>query len=170
MSDLNIEAMFELKPITKEGIPRALEKVERYRLLNEPAEAESICRDILKVEPTHQKALVLLILTLSDQFNKISSKEAETLLPKLTDGYQRAYYTGIVMERLAKAALNRGTPGSDHDAYEWLEEALEAFEKASGIRPAGNDDAILRWNTCVRTIESHRLAPRAKEYHGPVLE
>lgn len=162
--------MFELKPITKEGIPRALEKVERYRLLNEPSEAESICRDILKVDHNHQKALMLLILTLSDQFSNISSKEAETLLPKLTDDYQRAYYTGIVLERLAKAALTRGTPGSDHDAYEWLEEALAAFEKAGTIRPAGNDDAILRWNTCVRTIESHRLTPREKEFTGPVLE
>src|SRR5262245_55012267 len=105
--------MFELKPITNEGIPRALEKAERYRLLNEPEEAESICRDILQVEADNQKALILLILTLSDQFNHISSKEAENLLPRLKDGYQKAYYTGIILERLAKAALHRGTPGSD---------------------------------------------------------
>lgn len=162
--------MFELKPITKEGIPRALEKVERYRLLNEPSEAESICRDILEIEPNHQKAVIMLILTLSDQFNRISSKEAESLLPRLKDEYQRAYYTGILDERLAKAALNRGTPGSHHDAYEWLEDAMKAFEKAAAIRPAGNDDAILRWNACVRTIESQKLSPREKEFGGPVLE
>ena len=162
--------MFELRPITKEGIPRALEKVERYRLLNEPAEAESICRDILMVEPDHQKALVMLILTLSDQFGKISSKEAESLLPRLKDAYQNAYYRGIVYERLAKAALNRGTPGSEHDAYEWMEEAMGAFEKAIASRPSGNDDAILRWNACVRTISSHKLSPREKEIINPMLE
>src|SRR5258708_11709975 len=117
--------MMELKPITKEGIPRALEKVERYRLLNEPAEAESICRDILEVDPGHQKALVMLILTLSDQFSKgITEKEAGSLLTRLKDDYQRAYYRGVILERLAKAALNRATHGSQFDAYEWLEEAM----------------------------------------------
>jgi len=42
--------MYELKRLTKEAVPRALEKAERYRLLNEPTEAESICQDILRVE------------------------------------------------------------------------------------------------------------------------
>src|SRR5882672_6162542 len=108
--------MIELKPITKEGIPRALEKVERYRLLNEPSEAESICRDILVVDPEHQKALVMLILTLSDQFSKgITDKEALNLLPRLKDEYQRAYYRGVILERLAKSALNRSTHGSQFD-------------------------------------------------------
>lgn len=162
--------MFKLKPITQAGIPRALEKVERYRLLNEPAEAESICRDILEADPNHQKAVMLLILTLSDQFNKVSPKEAQSLLPRLSDDYQRDYYQGIVLERLAKAAINRGTPGSEFDAYEWLEEAMESFERAAAHRPAGNDDAILRWNACVRTIEHHKLKPREIERNEPVLE
>jgi hypothetical protein len=34
---------FDLKPISIASIPRALEKAERYRLLNEPEQAESIC-------------------------------------------------------------------------------------------------------------------------------
>lgn len=162
--------MFKLKPITQAGIPRALEKVERYRLLNEPAEAESICRDILEADPNHQKAVMLLILTLSDQFNKVSPKEAQSLLPRLSDDYQKDYYQGIVLERLAKAAINRGTPGSEFDAYEWLEEAMESFVRAAAHRPAGNDDAILRWNACVRTIEHHKLKPRETERSEPVLE
>ena len=163
--------MHTLKPITKEGISRALEKVERYRLLNEPAEAESICRDILELEPDHQKALTMLILTLSDQFHSGTSyKEASNLISKLKDDYQRAYYSGIILEREAKAALTRGGFGSHHDAYEWLIEALEAFEKATAIRPAGNDDAILRYNACVRTIHRHHLTARVQESREPLLE
>lgn len=163
--------MHTLKPITKEGIPRALEKVERYRLLNEPAEAESICRDILELEPDHQKALTMLILTLSDQFhNGVPYKEASNLIGKLKDEYHQGYYKGIILEREAKAALTRGGFGSHFDAYEWLIEAIEAFEKAASLRPAGNDDAILRYNACVRTIQRHHLTPRAQETREPLLE
>jgi hypothetical protein len=163
--------MIELKPITKEGIPRALEKIERYRLLNEPAEAESICRDILSIEPGHQKALVMLILTLSDQFSKgVTAKEANSLMAHLTDEYQRAYYKGIILERLAKAALERSNHGGQFDAYEWLREAMEAFEQAATLRPAGNDDPVLRWNACVRTIERYRLSARGREHAEPPLE
>ena len=60
--------MFELKTLAAEAIPRSLEKAERYRLLNEPAEAESICCDILAVEPDNQQAIVTLLLALTDQF------------------------------------------------------------------------------------------------------
>ncbi len=163
--------MIELKPITKEGVPRALEKIERYRLLNEPAEAESICRDILNVDPGHQKALIMLILTLSDQFSKgVTEKEASTLLNQLKDNYQRSYYRGIILERLAKAALTRSGHGGHFDAYEWLLEAMEAFEEAGAIRPPGNDDSLLRWNACARTIERYRLSPRGKEMAEPPLE
>jgi uncharacterized protein YeeX (DUF496 family) len=162
--------MHTLKTITKEGIQRALEKVERYRLLNEPSEAESICRDILQVEPDNQKAIAMLILSLSDQFhNGLSDKEAKSLIEKLRDDYQRNYYTGILLEREAKAAIHRGSYGSNFDAYEWISEAMEAFDKAAAIRPAGNDDSILRYNACVRTIQRHHLTERA-ESREPSLE
>ena len=59
--------MFELKPISHESVAGALAKAERYRLLNEPGEAESICRDILEIEPGNQQALISLILALTDQ-------------------------------------------------------------------------------------------------------
>ena len=59
---------FELKTISKAGIPEAISKAELYRSLNEPEEAESICRDILAVEPEHQLALRLLGLAITDQF------------------------------------------------------------------------------------------------------
>ncbi len=57
--------MFQLKLISKDTIPRALAKAERYRLLNEPQEAESICLDILCVEPDHHEALVMLLLAIT---------------------------------------------------------------------------------------------------------
>ena len=60
--------MFQLKPLHKDAIPAALAKAERYRLLNEPGEAESICLDVLQVDPGSQDALVMLILALTDQF------------------------------------------------------------------------------------------------------
>jgi uncharacterized protein YeeX (DUF496 family) len=162
--------MHTLKTITKEGIQRALEKVERYRLLNEPAEAESICRDILEIDSGHQKAIAMLILSLSDQFGHgLSGKEAHSLIDSLKDDYKRKYYLGIVLEREAKAAITRGNFGSHFDAYEWIVEAMEAFEKAAAARPAGNDDAILRYNACVRTIARHHLTARVKD-NEPLLE
>ncbi|MEX2593703.1 MAG: hypothetical protein WD426_13095 [Anditalea sp.] len=156
--------MSELKTINKEAIPRALEKVDRYRLLNDPAEAESICRDILTIDPGNQEALVSLILTLTDQFNKGTTiQEANSLRSQLKDDYKREYYSGIILEREGKAALLREFPDSKHDAYEWLKDAMEAFERADSLRPADNNDAKLRWNACFRTIEKHHLTPRPKE-------
>jgi hypothetical protein len=156
--------MKKIKSITHEGLALALEKAERYRLLNEPSEAESICRDILELEPDNQKAIVLQILTLSDQFeNGTSDTEAKNLLKKIEDNYQRIYYRGIILERLAKATLNRGALGASFDAYEWLTDAMKAFEDAERIRPAGNDDAILRFNTCLRIIQKHNLHERQRE-------
>ena len=43
--------MLELKPISREAIPGALDKAERYRVLNESREADSICSDNVQVDP-----------------------------------------------------------------------------------------------------------------------
>src|SRR3954465_14231818 len=102
----------ELKPITREGIPAALQKAERYRLLNESSAAESICLDVLEIEPGNQEALVSLILAITDQFAEEMSEgvhRAREYLPRLTDSYERAYYAGIICERRARAQLQRGT-------------------------------------------------------------
>ena len=56
--------MYELKPLSREAIPAALEKAHRYRLLNEALEAESICRDILAADPVNQEATVTLLLAI----------------------------------------------------------------------------------------------------------
>ncbi|MCG8306180.1 MAG: hypothetical protein MI975_02235 [Cytophagales bacterium] len=153
--------MNKLKPISKQGIPRALQKVERYRLLNNPIEAESICRDILELEPDNQEAIKMLVLTLTDQFGHgVSSNSPNELLPRIKDEFSRIYLKGIILERQAKTSLYRGLPNSQHDAYEWLNEAMEAFQKADELSEDDDDDAILRWNACLRTIEKYHLTAR----------
>ena len=155
--------MFNLRPLHQEAIPAALEKAVRYRLLNEPGNAESICLDVLQLEPENQQALVTLLLAMTDRVAKgyaIGDTQINEILARLSDPYERAYYTGIVAERRAKVRLASGTPHSKLAAYDLLYKAMTWFEKAEALRPHGNDDAILRWNTCVRIIQNNQLMPR----------
>jgi len=167
-----IEAMFELKPISREAIPEALVKIERYRLLNEPWQAESICLDVLRIEPDHQQVLVMLLLSLTDQFGKgVSAAGAREVLGRLDREYDRAYYAGIIAERWAESLLRQGSPGAGFAAYQSLREAMEYYERAETMRPAGNDDALLRWNTCARILMRNReLRPRGEEAFEPAFE
>jgi hypothetical protein len=150
--------MFELKPLSKEALTSALEKAERYRLLNEPWEAGSICRDILEADPENQEARIVLLLSLTDQFrtdggaNAKSMARAREVVEGLSGKYERAYYSGIICERKAKVILARSGPGSGAVTYDWLRRAMEWYEKAEALQPPGNDDAVLRWNTCARII------------------
>ena len=157
---------FQLKTISADGIPHALEKAERYRLLNDPAQAESICRDILAVDPDNQQALRILILTLTDQFGAHAAggaaREARTHILQLADEYERAYYTGLVYERetrtyLARKNVVRSAP------YDGFRQAMEWYERAEQLRPPGNVDAVLRWNSCVRAIEGEQLEPAVEQ-------
>jgi hypothetical protein len=165
--------MFQLKPIHKDAVNQALEKANHYRLLNEPGAAESICLDVLEIEPENQQALVMMLLAMTDRLTKgyaVGASKAKEVLPRIKDEYQRAYYEGIICERQAKARLQQGGAGSGHDAYEWLRDAMECYERAEAIRPAGNDDPILRWNACARIIMRNNLAPRAADTSEPYLE
>jgi hypothetical protein len=158
--------MGDLKQLHKDAIPAALEKAERYRLLNEPGEAESICLDILAVDPENQTAIITLLLALTDRFEKgygVSETQTKELLARMKSEYDRAYYSGIVAERRAKMKLRQNTPDCRFQAYDFLREAMEWFGKAEGLRPSGNDDAILRWNTCARIITRNNLVPREPE-------
>ena len=164
--------MFQLKLISRESIPLAIEKAERYRLLGEPGLAESICLDILEADPQNTKAIVILLLAITDQFGSTSSGDvnrARQLLPKLQNDYEKNYYAGIIAEREGMAILNRRTHGQ-FAVYEWLTEAMEFFEKAETIRPQGNDETIMRWNTCARLIMRHNLKPINERYVEPPLE
>ncbi len=143
----------ELKSISRSGIPEAVSKAELYRALNEPEEAESICLDILAVEPDHQLAIRLLGLAITDQFTGEAFDrygEAEKSFHSLAHPYERLYYTGILYERRAKAQLRAGRPA--HIVRPLFEEAMRCFADAEAIRPPENDDAILRWNRCVRLL------------------
>ena len=146
---------YKLKSISKDAIAEATAKADWYRLLNEPGEAESICRDVLAVDPEDQTALRLLGLSITDQFRGAPSDrraEAEAAFQRLADPYERLYYTGIARERFAKAQLAAGRP--PHTLIVLFEDALSWFERAEEIRPAGNDEVILRWNRCARTLNA----------------
>jgi len=164
---------FELKILSPEAVSRALVKAERYRLLQEPVEAESICLDALQVEPENHEALVTLLLALTDQFAEDRPRavaEAFQVVGRLDDPYDHAYYCGIVWERRAKALLHRGGMGSGPQVYACLREAMTWYERAEAIRPAGNDDPLLRWNTCARLImRDQRLTPPVAEERGEPL-
>ena len=166
--------MPELKPITREGIASALEKAVRYRLLNEPHAAESICLDILAVDPENADAHATLVLAITDQFDLAHGEllpNARDAVAHLTDPYSQAYYNGIICERWAKAVLRRGVPGSSELAYEWIEKAMDWYARAESIRPAGDDDPLLRWNSCVRLLAANpRLKPRESEEYEPSFE
>ena len=162
---------FELKPISKSGVAEALEKAERYRLLNEPSLAESICLDVLHIDPQNQQALVMLLLALTDQFGHgVAPGKAREILPRLASEYDRQYYAGIIWERLAHAQLRKGSPNAAFTAYDGFRQAMECYEKSGALRPPGNDDAILRWNTCARILmRNPNLRPRPDEAYEPVL-
>lgn len=160
---------YQLKAISKDAVPEATAKADWYRLLNEPGEAESICRDVLAVDPTDQTALRLLGLSITDQFRGAPSDrraEAEAVFQRLADPYEQLYYTGIARERFAKAQLAVDRP--PHTLIVLFEDALSWFERAEKIRPSGNDEAILRWNRCARTLNS--LSGSDREHESAALE
>jgi hypothetical protein len=158
---------FPLKPISREGVPAALQKAERYRVINDPTSAESICLDVLAVEPGNQQAVVTLLLAITDQINEepvAGARRAREVLPRLDSEYKRAYYEGIICERCAKAQLRSGSLRPAGMTYQWLREAMSWYEKAEASRPAGNDESILRWNTCARLLALHdHLRPDEEE-------
>ena len=162
---------FQLKPISKGGIAEALQKAERYRLLSEPSLAESICLDVLHIDAENQEALVMLLLALTDQFGHgAAPAKAREVLPRLKSEYEREYYAGIIWERSAHAQLRKGSPNAAFTAYDGFRQAMECYEKAEAVHPSGNDDAILRWNTCARILmRNPNLRPRPDEAYEPVL-
>lgn len=162
--------MAHLRRIAKAAVPSALEKALRYRLLNEPFEAESICRDVLIVEPDNQDALTTLLLALTDQFDKefaVALERAKEVVPQFAGEYEREYFSGIIHERWAKAQMVRGMPGSF--AYSWLREAMDHYEKAAAISRPDDADADLRWNTCARMLDRRDdLQPQSANVHHDV--
>jgi hypothetical protein len=169
------DAERRLKPITAAGVAAALQKAHRYRVLNDPTAAESICLDVLAVDPGNAEALVMHLLAITDQFasgaGAADLARAEEAAARLDDAYRNAYYSGIVCERWAKAMLQRAAPRAHQMAHDWLAQALAHYELAEAQRPPGNDEAILRWNTCVRLMQRDtRIRPAEAEAWEPGLE
>ena len=159
----------ELKPLHKSAISSAMEKANHYRLLNDPENAESIFRDILEHDANDQQAIIGLILTLSDQFGDSMSqqKEACNFAGQLSDEYLKFYYLGIIRERAGRKMLARNSPGCKHHAFDLFQEAMENFEEAENLSKDDNDDAVLRWNSCLRTIRKRKLAARPEDNYVP---
>jgi tetratricopeptide (TPR) repeat protein len=159
----------KLKTISRSCIPEAISKATLYRYLNEPEETESICHDILAADPENQVALRTLGAAITDQFTGNPSDryaEAEGVIQRLSDPYERQYYTGLIYERRAKAQMRIGRP--PQVLIGLFKEAMHYFAEAEKIRPPDNDDAVLRWNRCVRLLEAF---PQAQaEQAEPVLE
>ena len=154
----------KLKMISKEGIEEALSKATLYRYLNEPEETESICHDILAVEPGHQLALRMLGLAITDQFTGQGwdrHVEVEEIFQRLSDAYERHYYMGLLYERRAKAQMRTGRPANGFLGL--FHEAMRHFEEAERIRPPQNDDAMLRWNRCVRLLQNFPAVEGAEQ-------
>ena len=164
--------MFELKRLSPDGIDRSLEKAHLYRLLNEPEEAESICLDVLAIVPANQRAIVTLLLALTDQFPHEPAeayRRAQEVLPRLDCEYSQNYYAGIIAERRANMLLVGRAAGAESAAYELYRKAMEYYERAEAAAEPGNDDARLRWNTCARQITRHGLKPAPAESREPLM-
>lgn len=157
----------ELKTISTTGIAEALSKAQLYRSLREPEESESICHDILLADPDNQSALRLLGLSITDQFTGQATDryaEAEAVFRQLTDPYTHHYHLGLLTERRAKAQMHVGRPS--YVVVALLEEAMRRFEEAEKIRPAANDESILRWNRCVRLLQKLPHSEQHDATHG----
>jgi len=145
---------YELKRLPRANLEAAIAKAAHYRDLNQPEEAESICRDVLDVDPGNQAAFKLLGLAITDQFpgGQVGLlEEAVAAFERLAEEYERVYHVGVAWERAAKAHLERGEA---HSAVTSFEHALRLFQKAEAMRP-DSPDPILRWNRCVRLLSNH---------------
>jgi len=150
--------MIQLKKISSDFIGEALRKADKYRMLNHPKTSESICRDVLEVDPDNQQAVHLLIVSVSEQFantnrySDIRLRHADEWISHVKDEYQRLYLSGLIRERWAKARI-RDLPGPD--LYEYFHEAMEFYEQAEKIKPEGDESTTIHWNLCARQINRH---------------
>jgi tetratricopeptide (TPR) repeat protein len=155
---------YSLKPLPRTSLDAALEKAAHYRDLNQPEEAESICRDVLDVDGHSQRAWKLLGLALTDRFSSRQVglvEDAIAAFEHLEDTYERTYHLGVAWERSAKTHAERN---ETHSAVTAFEHALALFEKAQSMRP-DSPDPVLRWNRCVRLLCSPPLAAALQTPH-----
>ena len=162
---------WELKKLADKNLVAAITLAKHYRDLNQPDEAESICRDVLDVAPANVDALRTLGLALTDRFPTAWMSlfdEACATFNKLPNEYERVYYVGVAWERYAKAQLEAGRA---HNAIHAFEEALARFEEAAGLAAKDDPAPILHYNHCVRALTTHPELMRASAVpHQPKYE
>jgi tetratricopeptide (TPR) repeat protein len=158
----------KLRKIRPRAVPLALEKARQYRLLKEPEQAESICLDVLACDPTNVDAIRTLVLALTDQFitKQAATKSARAKVAELPAEYDRVYYSGLISEREARAHLARSVGAAF--AHDLFIEAIELYSRAEALAPDQNDDAILRRNSCLRTMAAEGLEPMAETSELPL--
>ncbi|HVH45716.1 MAG TPA: hypothetical protein VM925_25355 [Labilithrix sp.] len=161
---------WELKRLDARNLEAAVALAKHYRALNQPEDAESICRDVLEVAPENQDALSTLGLALTDQFPTswmMLFDDACATFAKLRSEYDRVYYTAIAWERYAKAQLVAGHANNARHAFE---QAIDRFERADWLGSPDDPIAILHYNRCVRALESNTEIARASLVpEGPVF-
>ena len=163
--------MSELKRLAGDDVSSALALAEQCRAIGEPDEAESMCLDVLELEPENQAALVLLLLARTDLLERGLPRgvdRAREVLPRLAGDYERAYYGGVICERQAKYVLGQRGKRSGFVAFDWFRYAMEHFEEAIQLEPE-RIEAVLRFNTCIRLIQGNRHCvpgPDDDDEHG----
>ncbi len=158
---------WELKALKARNLTAAVTLAKRYRDLNQPDEAESICRDILAVAPDNDEARRTLGLALTDRFPAAYVTlfdEACTTFDKLRSEYDRVYYTGIAWERYAKAQLEAGRV---ENAIHAFEEAIRRFDRSDKLGSPDDPDSVLHYNRCVRALTTHPDIVRVSERPPP---
>ncbi len=139
--------MFELRPLSPAAIPAALAKAERYRLLNDSGQAESICQDVLAIDPDNQDALAMMILAITDQFNDEGTASARRARRTAGAGLARRLHPGLLRRDHQRAPRARGAGRRSRD---------------DGLRVAARRPARLR--------PRHRPAARRQRRRGAALE
>ena len=167
--------MYELKKLSSDSLRPALAKAKQYRFLGEPDEAESICLDILAVDPDNQDALIILLLALTDKFEHGNLGQcydkAREIVEKLDDSFCKYYYIGIIFEKRGKCHLKKEGPGAAEACHDWFVKAMAAYEKALSDCDPNNQDAILRWNSCARLLNSNpEIKPGEVDSSGLLLD
>jgi tetratricopeptide (TPR) repeat protein len=160
----------ELKRLGEKNLDAAIELAKHYRDLNQPEEAESICRDVIAVAPGNIEAWKTLGLALTDRFPShwmTLFDEACAAFKRLPTEYERVYYVGVAWERYAKAQV---LAGNCQNAIHAFEEAMERFEKAEEIGPADEPAPILRFNRCVRALDDGDMVRASIAASEPVYE
>ena len=146
-----------LKSLSPAAVDGALRLAADSRKGGQAQTCESVCHDVLQAEPRNQEALRLLLLSHADRFDADSSQHemgARDAQSRLTSAYDRAFYDGYIMHRLAQAAIASGSPSAARIVYDLLTGAMASYEDAERMRPDGNDDAVLLWNACHRLLQS----------------